>query len=130
MEPALQRCSDFRGHRNTASRWPEHPADAVREDVEAKDLRDVVLVGHSFAGVTVPRVLDLLPDRIRHVVLVSAVVPPDGSRVLDQVDPGVRDLVEQSIALLRPDVIDLDTGHMAMISAPAELATVLNAIHG
>jgi pimeloyl-ACP methyl ester carboxylesterase len=87
-------------------------ADAVREDVEAKDLRDVVLVGHSFAGVTVPRVLDLLPDRIRHVVLVSAVVPPDGSRVL------------------RPDVIDLDTGHMAMISAPAELATVLNAIHG
>ena len=62
-------------------------AGAVREDVEAKDLRDVVLVGHSFAGVTVPRVLDLLPDRIRHVVLVSAVVPPDGSRVLDQVDP-------------------------------------------
>ena len=58
----------------------------------------MVLVGHSFAGVTVPRVLDLLPDRIRHVVLVSAVVPPDGSRVLDQVDPGVRDLVEQSIA--------------------------------
>jgi pimeloyl-ACP methyl ester carboxylesterase len=171
-------------------------ADAVREDIEAKDLRDVVLVGHSFAGVTVPRVLDLLPDRIRHVVLVSAVVPPDGSRVLDQVDPGVRDLVEhqtragaaamlcndmdeataastlgrladdsaallseavdlsgykreiprtyvhltrdqcyveelqqRSIALLRPDVIDLDTGHMAMISAPAELATVLNAIH-
>ena len=30
----------------------------------------------------------------------------------------------------RPDVIDLDTGHMAMISAPAGLATVLNAIHG
>ena len=58
----------------------------------------MVLVGHSFAGVTVPRVLDLLPDRIRHVVLVSAVVPPDGSRVLNQVDPGVRDLAEQSIA--------------------------------
>jgi len=32
--------------------------------------------------------------------------------------------------LRRPDVIDLDTGHMAMISAPAELAAVLNAIHG
>ncbi|MEU4232881.1 alpha/beta fold hydrolase [Nonomuraea sp. NPDC026600] len=180
-------------------------ADAVRQDVEAKDLRDVVLVGHSFAGVTVPRVLDLIPDRIRHVVLVSGVVPPDGSRVLDQIDPGVRDLVEQSIAggvyhqtregaaailcedmdeattvstldrliddsaallsetvdlsgyrreiprtylhltrdkcyveelqqrsiaLLRPDVVDLDTGHLAMISAPGKLAAVLNAIHG
>ncbi|WP_328980226.1 alpha/beta fold hydrolase [Streptomyces canus] len=180
-------------------------AAAVREDVEAKDLRDVVLVGHSFAGVTIPRVLDLIPDRIRHVVLVSAVVPTDRSRVLDQIDPEVRDLVEQSIAggvyhqtregatamlcndmdeatttsvldrlvddsaallsetvdlngygrgiprtyvhltrdqcyveelqqrsiaLLRPEVIDLDTGHMAMISAPEKLASVLNTIHG
>ncbi|MBD3010523.1 alpha/beta fold hydrolase [Streptomyces sp. 5-10] len=180
-------------------------ADAVREDVEAKDLRDVVLVGHSFAGVTVPLVLDRIPERIRQVVLVSAVVPPDGARVLDQIDPGVRDLVEQSItagvyhqarvgavamlcndmdeataasalsrladdsaallsepvnlrgyrrdiprtyvhltrdqcyveefqqrsiALLRAEVIDLDAGHMAMISAPGKLAAVLNAVHG
>ncbi|MER6234432.1 hypothetical protein ABT169_35650, partial [Streptomyces sp. NPDC001616] len=35
-----------------------------------------------------------------------------------------------AIALLRPDVIDLDTGRMAMISAPEKLAAVLNAIHG
>ena len=180
-------------------------AEAVREDIVAKDLRDIVLVGHSFAGVTVPRVLDLIPDRIRQVVLVSAVVPPDRSRVLDQIDPGVRELVEQSIvggiyrqtregaaamlcndmdeatasstldrlsddsaallsepvdlsgyrrqipltyvhltqdqvyveelqqrsiALLGADVIDLATGHMAMISAPESLAAVLNAIHG
>ena len=180
-------------------------AEAVREDVEAKDLRDVVLVGHSFAGVTVPRVLDLIPERIRQVILVSAVVPPDGSRVLDQIDPSVRELVEQSIvdgvyhqtregaaailcndmdettaastldrladdsaallreavdlggyrreiprryvhltrdqcyveelqqrsiALLRPAVTDLDTGHMAMISAPGKLAAILNAVHG
>ncbi|MFJ1969523.1 alpha/beta fold hydrolase [Streptomyces sp. NPDC087903] len=180
-------------------------ADAVREDVEGKDLRDVVLIGHSFAGVTVPRVLDLLPERVRQVVLVSAVVPPDGSRVLDQIDPGVRSLVERSIvggvyhqsregaaamlcndmdeataasaldrlsddsgallsepvdlsgyrrpiprtyvhltrdqcyveelqqrsiALLRPDVVDLDTGHMAMISAPERLAAILNTLHG
>ncbi|WP_433510359.1 alpha/beta fold hydrolase [Nonomuraea sp. CA-143628] len=180
-------------------------AEAVREDVEAKDLRDIVLVGHSFAGVTVPRVLDLVPERIRAVVLVSAVVPPDRSRVLDQIDPGVRDLVERSIAggvyhqtregaaamlcddmdeatttatldrliddsaallsevvdlsgyhrairrtyvhltrdlcyveelqqrsiaLLRPEVVDLDTGHMAMISAPDRLAAILNAVHG
>jgi predicted alpha/beta hydrolase family esterase len=73
-------------------------AQAVRDDIEAKDLRDIVLVGHSFAGVTVPRVLNLIPNRIRDVVLVSAVVPPDRSRVLDQIDPGVRELVEQSIA--------------------------------
>ncbi len=180
-------------------------ADAIRADLEERDLRDVILVGHSFAGVTVPRVLDLAPERVRHVVLVSAVVPPDGTRVLDQIEPGVRAAVEESIAggiyaqsrqaaevmlcndmdeattartldrliddsaallgehvdisgytrpvprtyvrltrdqcypealqqrsiaLTRADVQSLDTGHMAMISAPKDLAGLLNAIHG
>jgi pimeloyl-ACP methyl ester carboxylesterase len=75
----------------------EDCAEAVVADVEAAGLTDVVLVGHSFAGVTVPRVMDSIPELIRHVVLVSAVVPPDGTRVLDQIDPGVRSAVEESL---------------------------------
>ena len=73
-------------------------ADAVVADLTGRDMTDVVLVGHSFAGVTVPRVLAAVPDRIRHVVLLSAVVPPDGTRVLDQIDPDVRAAVEASLA--------------------------------
>jgi pimeloyl-ACP methyl ester carboxylesterase len=45
-----------------------------------RDLTDIVLVGHSFGGVTVPRVMALVPERIRRVVLLSAVVPEDGIR--------------------------------------------------
>ena len=71
---------------------------AVAADIVERDLTDVVLVGHSFGGVTVPRVMSLLPGRIRHVVLLSAVVPEDGTRVLDQIDPGVRASVEAGIA--------------------------------
>jgi pimeloyl-ACP methyl ester carboxylesterase len=71
---------------------------AVAADIVQHDLTDVVLVGHSFGGVTVPRVMSLLPDRIRHVVLLSAVVPEDGTRVLDQIDPDVRTSVEAGIA--------------------------------
>jgi pimeloyl-ACP methyl ester carboxylesterase len=71
---------------------------AVAEDILRRDLTDIVLVGHSFGGVTVPRVMALLPERIRHVVLLSAVVPEDGTRVLDQIDPDVRSTVEASIA--------------------------------
>ncbi|GAB3245408.1 alpha/beta fold hydrolase [Nocardioides dilutus] len=71
---------------------------AVVTDILAADLTDIVLVGHSFGGVTVPRVMSLLPERIRQVVLVSAVVPEDGTRVLDQIDPDVRAAVEASIA--------------------------------
>jgi pimeloyl-ACP methyl ester carboxylesterase len=68
--------------------------EAVRDDIVANDLRDVVLVGHSLAGVTVPRVVELVPERIRHIVLVSATVPPHGASVLDTIDPDVRKLVE------------------------------------
>jgi pimeloyl-ACP methyl ester carboxylesterase len=73
-------------------------ARAVVADVLERDLTDVVLVGHSFGGVTVPRVMALLPGRVRSVVLLSAVVPEDGTRVLDQIDPDVRATVEESIA--------------------------------
>ncbi|MGW3961669.1 alpha/beta fold hydrolase [Amycolatopsis sp. NPDC005003] len=76
----------------------EDCAEAVAADVVRRDLTDVVLVGHSFGGVTVPRVMALVPERIRRVVLLSAVVPDDGTRVLDQIDPGVRSAVEESIS--------------------------------
>lgn len=42
--------------------------------------------------------MSLLPERIRHVVLLSAVVPEDGTRVLDQIDADVRTSVEAGIA--------------------------------
>jgi hypothetical protein len=42
----------------------------------------------------------------------------------------VEELQQRSIALLQADVIDLDTGHMAMISAPEKLAAILNTVHG
>jgi pimeloyl-ACP methyl ester carboxylesterase len=71
---------------------------AVAADVLERDLTDIVLVGHSFGGVTVPRVMALLAERIRHVVLLSAVVPEDRTRVLDQIDPDVRTSVEAGIA--------------------------------
>lgn len=73
-------------------------AQALRSDVLAADLRDVVLVAHSFAGVTVPRVMAELAPRLRHVVFLAAVVPPDGTAVLDQIDPAVREAVLRSTA--------------------------------
>lgn len=73
-------------------------AEAVRDDIVAHDMRDVVLVGHSMAGIIVPRVVELAWERIRHIVLVSAVIPPHGTRVLDGIDPDVRDAVEATIA--------------------------------
>lgn len=91
-----------RGSRATASLLSltlDDCARAVLEDVErAGGDEEIVLVAHSFAGVTVPRVMAELAPRLRHVVFLSAVVPPDGTRVLDQIDPAVREAVRASLA--------------------------------
>ena len=73
-------------------------AQAILDDVDDAGLDDIVLVAHSFAGVSVPRVMPALASRLRHVVFLSAVVPADGTRVLDQIDPEVRSAVEASIS--------------------------------
>lgn len=43
-----------------------------------EDLHDVVLTGHSYGGMVITGVMDQIPDRIRHVVFLDAIVPEDG----------------------------------------------------
>jgi pimeloyl-ACP methyl ester carboxylesterase len=61
--------------------------DAMIEDVvqviECEELRDVVLVGHSFSGLVISGVADRIKDRIRHLVYLDALVLPGGTAVLD-----------------------------------------------
>lgn len=45
---------------------------------EYEDLRDVVLVGHSYGGMVVTGVADRVPERIAHLVYLDAFVPNDG----------------------------------------------------
>lgn len=40
---------------------------------------DVVLVGHSYAGLVVREAADLRPDRVRHIILVDGWAGPDGA---------------------------------------------------
>ncbi|VCT91235.1 2-succinyl-6-hydroxy-2,4-cyclohexadiene-1-carboxylate synthase [Mycolicibacterium hassiacum DSM 44199] len=62
-------------------------ADSVIADIDAAGLADVVLVGHSMAGVTVPEVAARLGQtRVREIVLVTAFVPPQGRAIVDTLD--------------------------------------------
>lgn len=58
-----------------------HVQDIVGE-VERLDLRDVVLVGHSYSGVPVGQAAVRIGDRLRHVVLVDANIAVDGETFL------------------------------------------------
>ncbi|MGV9880335.1 alpha/beta fold hydrolase [Streptomyces sp. NPDC003006] len=54
-----------------------HVRDIV-DEVERLGLRDVVLVGHSYAGIPVGQAAERIGDRLAHVVFVDANVPVDG----------------------------------------------------
>jgi pimeloyl-ACP methyl ester carboxylesterase len=62
--------------------------------LESEDLRDVVLVGHSYGGLVVTGAADRLPERIARLVLVDSATPAAGKSFLDLV-PGFRTWVEQ-----------------------------------
>jgi pimeloyl-ACP methyl ester carboxylesterase len=55
--------------------------------LEFFDLRDVVLVGHSYGGMVVTAAADRLPDRVAGVLYLDAVVAGDGQSLLDAIAP-------------------------------------------
>jgi pimeloyl-ACP methyl ester carboxylesterase len=57
--------------------------ESVVDDIIRNDLDDVVLVGHSLAGITLPGVAARLPHRVRHAVFVSCFVPEGGTAVAE-----------------------------------------------
>ncbi|WP_405975531.1 alpha/beta fold hydrolase [Streptomyces sp. NBC_00988] len=64
------------------ARQQTHVQDIV-DEIERLDLRDVVLVGHSYSGVPVGQAAERIGDRLARVVFVDASVPVDGESFLD-----------------------------------------------
>ena len=63
----------------------------VMNVIETDELRDIILVGHSYGGVAVTGVADRLTDRIRHVVYLDALIPENGEKVFDILPAGMAD---------------------------------------
>jgi pimeloyl-ACP methyl ester carboxylesterase len=63
--------------------------------LEFEDLRDVVLVGHSYGGMVATGVADRARTRLRHLVYLDAFVPRDGQSLLDLVPADVRERMHE-----------------------------------
>jgi pimeloyl-ACP methyl ester carboxylesterase len=57
--------------------------------LEYEELRDVILVGHSAAGGPITGVVDRMPDRIRHVVYLDAIILQNGQSLFSSSPPEV-----------------------------------------
>lgn len=67
-----------------------HIAD-VANVIEAEEITDLVLVGHSYGGMAVTGVADRMTDRIRHVVYLDALLPENGDTAFTILPAGVED---------------------------------------
>lgn len=64
--------------------------------IKYEDLRDVILVGHSYGGMVATGVADRARDRVAQLIYLDAFVPRDGQALVDLNPPTVRTRMQES----------------------------------
>jgi pimeloyl-ACP methyl ester carboxylesterase len=73
-----------------------HIADVVNL-LEYNDLEDAVLVGHSYSGIVITAVADLVPQRLNAVVYLDTSPLPDGMAIVDVQTPEQREQQRRAV---------------------------------
>lgn len=81
-------CGTKRGRDTSAIEFDDIAREFI-SDIEAAGMRDVVLVGHSQAGMPIPRMAEFAPTLFRRLVYVSCSSPPPGTNLLELIGDGV-----------------------------------------
>jgi pimeloyl-ACP methyl ester carboxylesterase len=68
-----------------------HIADVVGV-LEPEDVRDAILVGHSYGGMVIAGVADRVRDRIQRIVYLDAYLPRDGDSCFTLTSPGYQQM--------------------------------------
>ena len=84
----------------------------------SEDLHDVVLVGHSFGGSVISGMADRMPDRIRQLVYLDAIMLEDGQTTFDLLDT---DAVQARLKAAEA------SGGLAIAPPPAEVFGIRDA---
>jgi pimeloyl-ACP methyl ester carboxylesterase len=109
-----------------------HCAD-VMSVIECEELRDVVLVGHSYAGIIITMVADRMPRPLRRLVYLDAQVPASEESWADRQPEVADERVKAAIAYttsnhLKTPVMQftapLDTARMLGLTDPDDMAWV------
>src|SRR3712207_4344879 len=65
--------------------------------VEFEDLRDVVLLGHSYGGLVVTGAADRIPERISQLAYLDTAPLPDGGSLIEKFPPELRERTERQV---------------------------------
>lgn len=100
---------EYPGHGNDPNTNVTHAmiTQAVVDFIVGRNLRDIVLVGHSFGGSVVQTTAQQVPDRIRRIVFMNAFVVGDGQSLADQFPIPMRQGFERLRQSSRDDTIML-----------------------
>jgi pimeloyl-ACP methyl ester carboxylesterase len=85
--------------------------------IEFEDLRDVVLLGHSYASLVVTGAADRIPERISQLVYLDTAPLPDGGSLIEKFPPELRKRTEDRVQ-------ELGEGWKFPIPPPEELANM------
>ena len=75
---------------------------SITDYISQRDLRDVVLLGHSYGGTIISKVVEAVPERIGRLIYWNAFVLQDAESLNDNVPPHYRALFEE-ISRSSPD---------------------------
>jgi pimeloyl-ACP methyl ester carboxylesterase len=75
----------------------------VCELIAGNDLRDIILVGHSYGGMVITGVAAKMPDRIRRLVYLDAALPDPGQSLYDMLKLGLSRTTGSQPLLPEPD---------------------------
>jgi pimeloyl-ACP methyl ester carboxylesterase len=83
--------------------------------LEFEDLRDVVLLGHSYGGLVVTGAADRIPERVSELVYLDTAPLPNGGALIDKFPPEARQRTERQVE-------ELGDGWKFPVPPPEELA--------
>jgi pimeloyl-ACP methyl ester carboxylesterase len=88
------------GHGRGVSKQVTHAqaAQSILDFIVARDLREIVLVGHSAGGVVISKVVEVIPDRVRRLVYLNAFVLNDGESMEQSVPEHYRQMFKEFVA--------------------------------
>jgi pimeloyl-ACP methyl ester carboxylesterase len=101
--------------------------------LDYEDLRDVILVGHSYGGMVITGVADRAADRIGRIVYLDAATPINGQSLVDVAGPIIEAVRPMGAVVDGLELVLLpapDAGLLYGVTDPADLAWMAERLEG